>query len=540
MRFNGTKNYRIQQWVQYCLLFVLSMTSTAILAEEAMWRYSVRPGDNLITLGKTHLINPSDWKKIQQVNAIKNPYRIPVGTVLKVPLALVKKGPANAEVVFVSGNVQWQQSTTSFKPISVGQKLGPGSTIVTKENSKVVIQFADETLTELYSNATLRLDTLSLYSGGAMVDTKLRLQKGKLKTQANPKHIKGNTMRVITPSAIAAVRGTEFRVSANQDETTQETLDGQVALGASDQEVLVNKGYGSKAVLGQAPTPPVVLLPAVDTSRLKETYETLPVTFDMPVLQGASSWVGKISTDKQFNQVVSEAETQGKQLVFSEMPDGQYHLSLNAVDQLGIAGYDALHTFVVNAAPAQPTLMTPLYKDVVREGRPTLKWADVSEAERYMVEVATDNHFNTIVAMKKVAGTELQLDKKLATGTYFWRVSSIAMNAQHEEDRGPAIKMSEFTYKPLPPKPDISQLTVKVEANRVFVRTTPTPEGMVYAASLDNPFNNQTDVWEGSGSSGKFDFLLKEFGKQTLYLHYLDSDGAVGPAAVYEFDAQPE
>jgi len=345
---------------------------------------------------------------------------------------------------------------------------------------------------------------------------------------------------VITPSAIAAVRGTEFRVSADQHSTTQETLDGQVALDAAHKEVLVNKGFGSKAVLGQPPMPPVVLLPAADTSSLKKTYETMPVTFDMPRLKGASSWMGKISTDKQFNQVVSEAETQGKQLVFSDMPDGQYHLSLNAVDKLGIAGYDALHTFVVNAAPAQPTLITPLYKDIVRDARPTLKWADVGEAERYMVEVATDERFSTIVAMKKVVGTEYQLDNTLATGKYFWRVSSIALNAQHEEDRGPAIQMNEFTYKPLPPKPDISQLTVKVEANRVYVTTTSAPKELVYAANLDNPFNNQTNVWQGNGASGKFDFLLKEYGKQTLYLHYLDSDGAVGPAAVYEFDAQPE
>jgi hypothetical protein len=34
--------------------------------------------------------------------------------------------------------------------------------------------------------------------------------------------------------------------------------------------------------------------------------------------------------------------------------------------------------------------------------------------------------------------------------------------------------------------------------------------------------------------------LLKEYGKQTLYIQYLDGDGVVGPAAVYEFYAYPQ
>jgi hypothetical protein len=108
------------------------------------------------------------------------------------------------------------------------------------------------------------------------------------------------------------------------------------------------------------------------------------------------------------------------------------------------------------------------------------------------------------------------------------------------EDKGPATKLSQFIYKPIPSKPDISQLKVKVERNRVFISTIASPDGMVYSARLDNPFNKQEKVWLGHGSSGEFNFLLKEYGPQTLYLRYIDSDGTVGPAVVYEFDAQPE
>ncbi|HAF01690.1 MAG TPA: hypothetical protein DCG63_10405, partial [Methylophilaceae bacterium] len=62
-----------------------------VAAQEVMWRYTVRPGDNLINLGKKHLVSPDTWREVQRINQIKNPYRIPVGTVLRVPLTLVKQ-----------------------------------------------------------------------------------------------------------------------------------------------------------------------------------------------------------------------------------------------------------------------------------------------------------------------------------------------------------------------------------------------------------------------------------------------------------------
>lgn len=520
----------------FCLLSLQAFAAD----ETGVWRYTVRPGDNLITLGKKHLLNPDDWKEVQRLNHIKDPFFMPAGKVLKVPLGLVKQRPASAEVIFVSGQVQWQQSATNFEPLKIGQKLGAGANIVTKENSKVVIQFADETTAELASNSTMTLDTMSLYSGGAMVDTKIRLQKGQLETQANPKHIKGNSIQVITPSAIAAVRGTKFRVTSDPKATIQETLEGQVVLGALNNEVVVDQGFGSKAELGKAPTPPVALLPAANTESLKKQYEAVPIAFDMPVMQGAVAWAGKVAMDAQLNQIVAETEVQGNQLVFTDVPDGQYYLSLRAKDKQGIAGYDALHQFTLNARPLQPEYVLPAANDVVRESQPALQWSQVAEAQLYAIEVATDVDFSNIYEAQRVTEAAYTLNKKLVSGEYFWRVTSIAKNADGLEDIGPTIKMSQFSYKPAPATPDISQLQVTVVRNRVFVQTITPPGGLTYQARLDNEFNDQKVVWEGTGLHSEFDFLLKEYGKQTLYLRHIDSDGVGSPDAIYEFDAQPQ
>lgn len=530
------------QWAQYILIgFASLLCAMPVVAEqEAIWRYTTRPGDNLINLGKAHLINPDDWKVLQQLNQIKNPYRMPVGQVLRIPLSLVKQGPASATVIFVSGQVQLQQSAATFLPLNIGDNLGAGAKIATKENSKVVIQFADGSTTEMTSNAKLSLDSMSLYSGGAMVDTKLRLQKGQLETHANPQHKGSNRMQVITPSAIAAVRGTKFRVTADQMATTQETLDGQVALGASNQEVIVNKGYGSQAARGKPPIPPVELLPAANTNGFKENYTSLPLIFDMPAMQGAVAWAGKIATDNQFNHSVAENEVKGNQLDFAEIPDGQLYLNVRAKDKQGIAGYEAVHAFVLNARPFQPDMVSPAAQSVIRDDSPLLKWQKVEDADLYLVEIATDPAFKHTLEKSKVKGLDYQLNKKLVEGQYYWRVASITAMSNGMEDIGPANKVHQFRYKPLPKKPDISQLNVIVSKNRVFVQTIPAPDNLSYAASLDNEFNNQKNVWQGSGLGNEFDFLLKEYGKQTLYIQHVDSDGFVGPATVYEFYAYPQ
>ncbi len=506
-----------------------------VAAQEVMWRYTVRPGDNLINLGKKHLVSPDTWREVQRINQIKNPYRIPVGAVLRVPLTLVKQSAATAEVIFVSGKVLIQQSSGQEAPAIAGQKLAAGTQLSSHDKSKLVIRFADGTTATMGSNSILVLDSLSLYSGGVMVDTKLRLQQGQVETHANPQHADGNRTQIITPTAIAAVRGTEFRVMTNQNATTQETLDGQVAFSASEQTVNVDKGYGSLAELGKPPLIPVALLAAVNTNGMQTSFEVLPVQFSLPTLSGSVIWEGEVSSDVAFNQVVAESTSSGGEIVFGDLPNGHYFLKIRAKDQYGIAGYDAIHPFIVRARPFAPDLTSPPSNSVVRESQPELIWQQVVDAHRYVVQLSKDIDFKQIIEAQQTDKTMIKLHYSLEAGEYYWRVASVRQNQE-----GPFANTGQFTYKPTPPIPDMSQLKVKVMQNRVYVDTLPSPIGLTYEVHLDNDRNHQKDVWVGKRLPAQFSFLLKEYGKQTLYIHYLDSDDVIGPPAVYEFYAYPQ
>lgn len=536
-------NYKIKLSIAVLALGIsnIAFVPALVAAEQTLdWRYSVRPGDTLIDLGQTHLIHANDWMQIQKINHINDPYKIPVGTVLKIPLALVKQYPASAEVMSVSGDARLQSAASPLEPIKAGQKLAAGTKLFTKDHSNIVIKFADGTVTTVDSNSELSLNTMSIYSGGVMVDTQLKLQQGQLKTHANPNHISGNRMQIVTPSAIAAVRGTEFRVSADEKVTKQETLNGAVNFLAASQGVLVKKGYGSLAEAGKPPIPPVALLDAVDTKKIRSQYDELPLQFDLPPVTAAASYVGQIYTDTKFNQIVAETEQQTSALSFADLPDGHYFLMVRAKDKNGLAGYDAVHAFTLSARPFGPDSLYPEPNLRLKNEPPELKWAAAEGAQEYLLQVATDKAFNHLTTQKRIRDTTYKFSSNLASGEYFWRLATIIQSPNGGEIQGPAVKVNHFTYKAPPAAPDLSQLTIKILQNKVYVSTLPPAEGTSYSVQLDNLRNHQIKVWTGENLNQNFSFWLREYGKQTLHFRQTDAEGDKSPEAVYEFDALPQ
>jgi hypothetical protein len=515
-------------------VFLTLVTSSFSLhaADAPEWRYSVRPGDTLIQFSKQYLVNPDDWRKLQAINQIKNPFRLQAGKQIRVPLSLVKQQPASAEIVFIAGTVQVKSVNVAAQTAALNQQLNVGAELVTSDNSRVDVKFADGSIVSLNANSILKLDTLSMYSGGGMVDTKLRLQQGDVDVEANPKHESGHQMQIITPSAVAAVRGTKFRVSADGNVVRQATIEGKVGLSTSGEEVAVNKGYGTAAKGSEPPLKPVLLLDAPATITLPAFIETQTVTFKLAPQQNAVGYVGKLATDAKFDAVIAKKPSENNSLVFTDLKDGQYFLALRAQDRNGIEGYDATHTFTVNAQPFAPKASAPSASQVIREANPMLTWAKVDDAKAYQLELAKDAEFKQIVASKKVTEPQAKLDAALQAGQYYWRLASI-----DDTDIGPLSATNTFTYKPVPGKPDVSKMDIKIIRNQVFISTQNPPENTRYEASVSNQLNKQKDVWRGNNLDGNFSFLLREYGKQTLSLRLVEPDGTTGEEAIVNFNA---
>jgi Uncharacterized protein conserved in bacteria len=193
----------------------LAQTAPTItsVSGEPMWRYTVRPGDTLIGLGQRYLRDPAQWPQIQRDNRVGNPRQIPPGTVLLFPADLLRQQPSKAQLVQAFGAVRWRaQATEAWQDAKPGQTLAAGAQLQVPDSGSAVIELANGTRLALQPGSDLTLDTLSLYADGLMADTRLRLQQGQIDIQDNPRRLPNQNLRILTPSAQAVVRGTQFRV----------------------------------------------------------------------------------------------------------------------------------------------------------------------------------------------------------------------------------------------------------------------------------------------------------------------------------------
>lgn len=519
--------------ISIALLFGILAPNLVLFAAGDMpeWRYTVRPGDTLIGFSKRYLSEPAGWPELQRLNALTNPHYLRPGQTLRVPLSLLKQKPVPAEVVAVSGHVQVIQPGMLPRELTMSEKLASGAVIEAAAHSSATLRLADGSVLVLQPGSTMTLDTMSLYEGGGMVDSSMRLQQGRVEITANPKHESGHRMQVITPSAVAAVRGTRFRVAADNTVSKEETLDGKVALNAASQEVEVSAGYGSLAELGKPPGQPVALLPAPDLHTLPVRIDRLPISLDFSPQARASGWVVQVAPDVSFNRILLESRLDAPHLAIADLPDGKYSLRIRAVDSSGLEGIDALHDFELDARPFPPLLLAPANGAVVRTSSPELEWSKAEGAGAYEVELASDSEFKAKVISLKVDDVRMKVAQELAPGEYFLRVASVS-----GEETGPFSVVHHFRYKSLPGVPDLSQPVLDFDRHFMRVNLPPPPEGLRYEAELAADNARKQVLWRGQSMDGQLQMPRPLSGKRYLSVRLLEAEGMVGPYATQVID----
>ncbi|EMN01706.1 lipoprotein LipL45 [Leptospira noguchii] len=150
----------------------------------------------------------------------------------------------SAVVVFSVGEAKILHADLTEEKAALGASLKTGDKVSTKQKSKIDIQFADGSAIRISENSVIDFDALSINSHGNS-DTRLALVSGKVFAKVN-KASKEDQFSVVTPTAIAGVRGTSFIVDRSKsDKAVVKVLDGAVAVaprvvvleGLSDEEI---------------------------------------------------------------------------------------------------------------------------------------------------------------------------------------------------------------------------------------------------------------------------------------------------------------
>ncbi|MEW5755891.1 MAG: FecR domain-containing protein [Pseudomonadota bacterium] len=424
-----------RRWPRLLLLSLLLFASSSVWAEE--WIYTVRPGDSLWSISNNYLKGIAYWPRVQTHNNITDPKQIKPGTRLRIRVEWLKNPPQPAIVARLSGSVEVVDAAGKRRQAQEGDKLVSGEVIRTGTNGSVTLRFADESTLLIQSNSVVSLDSVSSFGEGGMIDTSVRLHHGRVDSRVEKRRDNTRFM-IITPAAIAAVRGTRFRVSAEEERAVMrsEVLEGRVDVEGNQATVELPAGYGTLAEQGKAPLPPRPLLPAPDLSKLSAEYPRDAVTLAWPAVSGASRYRIQVAESEAFSAILQDVVTSEPALQLTALEPGKYACRIRAIDEIGLEGADAIAHFDV-AAPPNYRLATPnVLAPQITHDTLLLRWQSTTPGTHYRVHVAEDEGFSKLIG-EAVVDADHVLMPAPGPGEYYYRVQAFDDQGEVSQYSGP-------------------------------------------------------------------------------------------------------
>ncbi len=404
----------------FFLFFLLPVTAVC-----RDWIYTVQPGDNAWNLGEKYLKTMQNQQQFIALNNIADPLHIAPGTRLRFPLSWLKSGATMATVLYVHGEVMVVQAKTGLQTAATpGMFLWAKDEIHTGGGGNVTLQFADGSKVLLQQESTLAIESLMKYGQTGMADSRLHLKKGKTDNKIKPKTGPGSRFEIRTPSALATVRGTMYRVSTDQDQMQTEVSRGEVNVENARAKQSVPAPYGTLVKKAQKPLKPVPLLSPPDLSSLPEVLEEAPFMLRFPKIKGAVAYRLQVATDQNFNILLADNISDKPRILVPELADGDYVLRLRGIDDKGLEGLNALHWCTLNARPLPPIRIEPRDGAVITNPRPGFRWSAPKLASSYSFQLADNDRFEEpLINRQEYNKTTIQPDSDLPPGIYYWRVA---------------------------------------------------------------------------------------------------------------------
>jgi len=405
-------------------LLLLSILSFFLHADD--WSYTVRPGDNLWNITDKLLLDQSYRTRLQEYNNIQNGDVIQPGSLLSIPVPWLKVKPASATLISFSGTVEIRRADgTSDTSPDPGNQLNAADSVATSANSSAIVEFADGSRIFLDPETTVTLNTISSHDQNGMIDTSFRLRGGRVESRVIPGATPETRFRVLTPPAIAAVKGTDFNVAYEPDnkKTLAEVSTGLVGMNAAGVEVEVPAGFGSATIQGEAPGKPVKRLPGADLSGLQDRLLANQVSFIWPVVSGSAFYTVEL-LESQNGEFVSTHKIEKPEIQFLSLAINTYTMQVRAVDDVGLRSDVAIHEFEVVANPRAPLLNSPNGNSDHIEPEMTFSWEDNSGIGKYNFQLSTADSFVTLlVDTREIPQANYQPLSPIVPGDYYWRVS---------------------------------------------------------------------------------------------------------------------
>lgn len=420
-------------------------------------QHRIRTGDTLEHLARRYLGDASLWPALQAHNHGINPYQLPPGEMLEIPLNLLRA--ASASVDYVQGNARLRRGGVQ-QGVERGQHLQEGDQLTLGPESFVTVRLADGSTVRVQAGASLQLQQLRRRGRAGSLQTVLELEQGGIEVYVPGQPDPERRLHILTPVAASSVRGTRFETYLPPEGGSATAVDqGQVSVHSrvhtQTQPIAAGQGIAVSAQghLGQ-PTP---LLPSVDSQALPRLMEDAQwLQLPLPALPGVHAYQVQLHADVAGEQVLRHGRFTPPQARFTAVPDGDYWLQIRAIDPQGISGQRTQVPVRVKAHPVPPLPQAPAPEAILPTGDGAqLVCTPVAAAQAYVLQVtpAADTTFAAPLLFAQDS-TDCQLNlNSLPPGHYAWRAASVRwVNGQR--DQGPYAPAQFFQLHTPPAQPE--------------------------------------------------------------------------------------
>lgn len=299
--------------------------------------YRVEGGDTLEALARRYTLQALNWPILQDLNRVDDPYQLPIGKVLRIPLRLIPRDAASANILHVTGEVR-----INGRAVAHGAVLYAGDQLQTGAAGSATLQLSDASLLTLEPDSMLEITHLQSFRGTGLLDGILTIRRGVVESVVAPENTGVGRFEVRTPAIVTGVRGTRLRVRDGTRGSRLEVLQGQAAVdspGSQEQIITTNEGaaYDTRGqLLGTRPLLPAPELPA---QLAPGQYQ-----LDFPPVPHAVAYRIQIFLDATGTQLQSEQRVSQPSARLAPRGAGTRYIFVNAIDSLGIEGRDAVLT----------------------------------------------------------------------------------------------------------------------------------------------------------------------------------------------------
>jgi hypothetical protein len=333
----------------FLLVILITGLSSQVHADEEYWEYTFRPGDTIWSIAEQHTNSVNNWSAIQNLNNIPmGPDRqILPGTRIKIPVSMLKQQPIPAIIIAFNGNATLLRANGEQVETEIGIKLFSGDRIITAAGQSLRLQFADKSELQILPDSEVVLDKLSYHKDTGMVDTRMRLNSGHVNSWVE-KLKPDSRFQIKTPSAITAVRGTQYRVISDTSGqiSRTEVTEGIVGVSVGNVTKQVQQGFGLVAEKGKPLRDPVKLLEAPEISD-NQASKAGSLMVSWTALEGAERYRYQLATDKDFNHVILNKFTTEQHIQLSQLSAGSVFIRVRGVDKNQLQGLDSIRSFTI-------------------------------------------------------------------------------------------------------------------------------------------------------------------------------------------------